>query len=412
VVLFLDLFLGLVIGFLKVGQIGEVFVKNFEIKMKNILISGGPVHAHLDAVKIITNRFKGGLMAATAEQLNALPDVEVHYLSSKGSVIPGIPTDQLHEHFGFHDYMKKVLEMAPKFDAVILGAAVCNLILINPFEGKFPSHNYKPGDIIPIDFTIAPRVIDEVKKVAPNTHLFGFKLLSGVPHEELIQAAYDIVLESKATCVFANDATDLNTKFAVTKEGAEHKMDYQDVPKFIMDMVNDKYYSTELVHNQGKYDIVLRSKEKKMRSLIDCYRNKFVEKNGYVFGTVAVRLDGPRWEKPVFLTTARGKNEIEDFTIVENVDHENRVVKSYGKKATLNAPLLERIFWLNPNVKAIVHYHDTTIMNFGTSDFKILPYAPPGTQRDSLRDERYLRSDFEIRNHGIFILIREQNNGL
>jgi phosphopantothenoylcysteine synthetase/decarboxylase len=28
-----------------------------------ILITGGPVHAYLDAVKIITNKFKGGLMA-------------------------------------------------------------------------------------------------------------------------------------------------------------------------------------------------------------------------------------------------------------------------------------------------------------------------------------------------------------
>jgi phosphopantothenoylcysteine synthetase/decarboxylase len=28
-----------------------------------ILITGGPVHAYLDPVKIITNKFKGGLMA-------------------------------------------------------------------------------------------------------------------------------------------------------------------------------------------------------------------------------------------------------------------------------------------------------------------------------------------------------------
>ena len=28
-----------------------------------MLITGGPVHAYLDAVKIITNKFKGGLMA-------------------------------------------------------------------------------------------------------------------------------------------------------------------------------------------------------------------------------------------------------------------------------------------------------------------------------------------------------------
>jgi hypothetical protein len=33
-----------------------------------ILITGGPVHAYLDAVKIITNKFKGGLMAELGKE--------------------------------------------------------------------------------------------------------------------------------------------------------------------------------------------------------------------------------------------------------------------------------------------------------------------------------------------------------
>src|SRR3990167_2937312 len=97
---------------------------------------------------------------------------------------------QVLEHKGFEDYCAKVLALAPTMDGVILGAAVANLIPAKPYVGKFPSHDYKPGDMIPIDFTIAPRVIDEVKRVAPQTHLFGYKLLSGVSHEELIRAAY------------------------------------------------------------------------------------------------------------------------------------------------------------------------------------------------------------------------------
>ena len=302
--------------------------------MKKILVTGGPVHAHLDSVKLITNRFRGGLMAATADKFNHLPGVEVHYLSSKASVVPNsISKQRLHIHSGFHDYMEKVLEMAPKFDAVVLGAAVCNLIPVKPFEGKFPSHNYKPGDIIPIDFTIAPRVIDEVKKVAPNTHLFGYKLLQGVDHEELVQAAYDIVLESRATCVFANDANDLNTKFAVTKEGAEHRVLFPQQAKFMMDMINDEYYRTELV-DIDSINCSLRSldqTETKTIEVINRFKDKFIEKNGYVFGTVAVRMENG------FMTTARGKNEIEDLVVVDRVDHGKRIVYSHGKKATLNA---------------------------------------------------------------------------
>src|SRR3989344_5713965 len=99
-------------------------------------------------------------------------------------------------HDGLEDYKRIVLELAPEMDAVVLGAAVANLVPVKPFHGKFPSHNYKPDDVIPIDFTIAPRIIDEVKKVAPQTNLFGFKLLSDVANDELIRAAYEVLLAS------------------------------------------------------------------------------------------------------------------------------------------------------------------------------------------------------------------------
>ena len=38
--------------------------------MKRILVTGGPVHAFLDDVKIITNSFKGGLMARLVTDLD------------------------------------------------------------------------------------------------------------------------------------------------------------------------------------------------------------------------------------------------------------------------------------------------------------------------------------------------------
>lgn len=40
-----------------------------------ILVTGGPVHGYLDPVKIVTNRFRGGLMLALAEQLSEQHEV-------------------------------------------------------------------------------------------------------------------------------------------------------------------------------------------------------------------------------------------------------------------------------------------------------------------------------------------------
>ena len=178
-----------------------------------ILVTGGPVHAKLDAVKFVTNRFKGGLMAKLADEIIE-QGVHVTYLCSKGSKRPqGMGHDdeagnlEVVYHDGFHDYRAKVKEMAPEFDAVVLGAAVANLIPVAywgkpvsdgeshkhpkhslPLEGKFPSHNYEPGDSIEMEWQIAPRIIDEAKAVMKKgAHLFGFKLLGGVEHEAAVR---------------------------------------------------------------------------------------------------------------------------------------------------------------------------------------------------------------------------------
>lgn len=356
--------------------------------MKKILVTGGPVHAYLDDVKLITNRFKGGMMSLLAEMLCA-KDTEVTYLCA-----PSVGAERPHErdglkvitHTGFDDYRSQVLALAPTMDAVVLGAAVANLIPAKRIVGKFPSHNYKPGDIVPLEFMIAPRIIDDVKRVAPNTHLFGFKLLSGVPHEELIDAAYDIVLEAKATAVFANDAEKLEQKFAVTKERGVHPMNYRNVARWIVEMINDEYYSTTFVRRAP----LTHRAEERVRALIAEYSDRFTRtKQGLIFGTVAIRYrDG-------FITTGRGKRELDSLAHVVHVDHETRVVFTANEaRASLNAPLLACLFE-NEDVETIVHFHDQVpgLVNE--------PYAPPGTRRDSRRTNT---RSFNITEHGCVLL--------
>ena len=96
--------------------------------MKKILITGGPVHAYLDPVKIITNRFRGGRMVQLAEEFAECVDLDITYLTTKQSVQPNKNVCIVH-HDGFDDYMAKVKSLAAEQDAVILGAAVANLIV-------------------------------------------------------------------------------------------------------------------------------------------------------------------------------------------------------------------------------------------------------------------------------------------
>lgn len=378
--------------------------------MTKILVSGGPVHAYLDAVKLITNRFKGGLMAKLASDLvlkgsTLDDDVYVTYLCTKDSKLPG-PPPLLFEsgrikvvyHDGFEDYRDKVLELAPEMDAVILGAAVANLIPLNPLKGKFPSHNYKVGDKIPIDFTIAPRIINMVKKVAPQTTLFGFKLLSGVEHEELIRAAYEIVLDSGATGVIANDATDLQSKYVVTKERGVHPVQMKDLSEYLWPFIRDEYYHTTVHDPEWVVRNTDAEEEYQANRQFKLLKQKYEEKfqpipEGYLFGTIAIRP----YCGSGFWTTLRGKKELEKIDKVTSVDHFKKEIRA-NAKVTLNAPLLDMIFKSNHNVHAIVHYHKQE------GGLLVFDYAPPGTVRDSMRDPILLRRSFNIKEHGCFLL--------
>lgn len=366
-----------------------------------ILITGGPVYAHLDAVKIITNKFRGGRMAQLADILldrayGVEGGLHIIYLTARGYAIPNDrnPNIEMVYHDGYDDYKKKVLELAPECDAVVLGAAVCNLIPAKPWKEKFPSHQYTEGDTIPIPFKIAPRIINMVKKVAPKTTLFGFKLLKGVPHGELIEAAYEVVTDSGAACVFANDADDLDTKFAVTKERSVHALVGDWFVDFLWNMIWDKYYST-VIENRKQPPIRVRDIACILRKR---YASKFKAtygKNKLVFGTIAVRLK--EGENP-FLVTSRGKKEFEDWTVVRGVNHLNREVYVSGKKASLNAPLLDTLFTNNQDVFAIVHFHESL------PGLPMKQWAPPGTVRDSLRTD--IRNSFVIDSHGTFLLLK------
>ena len=377
--------------------------------MKHILITGGPVHSYLDDVKIITNKFKGGLMAELAtnfvkhseEQELSADKIHVTYLCSKNSQQPwfdemqsgeNTPYCKVLHHDGIDSYMHEVARLSKGMDAVVLGAAVANLIPKEKIIGKFPSHNYKPGDTIPIEFTIAPRIIDEVKKANPKTLLFGYKLLSGVNYYELVSAAYGVLLESKAVTVFANDAKNLMQKYAVTKERGVHTIFNNDVMQWIIDRMKEKYYSTKTAKTDNVNEEQLRHKEY-LNKLLCEYRNNFIETDeGYVFGSGAMHIkDGE------FVTTARGKNEVEDYAYVTSVDHGTReIICGTTKKASLNAPLFHYIFTSYPDVKQILHFHHQR------EDLATVDYATPGTDMDSIRDEAHGPS-FNIKGHGCIL---------
>lgn len=365
--------------------------------MRKILITGGPVHAHIDDVKIVTNRFKGGLMAALAEDLAAKSGSHVVYLTAPGAASPA-PRENIEvvRHAGFWDYSQKVMELGARSTDVVLGAAVANLIPKTPIVGKFPSHDYQEGETVSLDFVITPRVITKIKPAFPALNLFGFKLLSGASHEELMRAAWKTLEESKAAAVVANDASDLLKKYVLTKEGAVHEMGHGGVGDFLWKMMGDEFYATIKVES-SRSEVDGQAREE-LEVLLESWRTKepgmFPQMpGGLVFGSAAVKCGNGFW------TTGRGKRELLERAKVESVDHAARKVAVSEGKASLNAPLMAAVFEALPLARSIIHGH---VQRQG---LPTLDWAQPGTVADSRRE---VRGSFNIDKHGCFIVLDGQ----
>jgi len=355
---------------------------------KKVVISAGPIPGKLDSVKIVTNKFKGGLAIKTAEELSETYGFDVELVVWEGTKVDSksdMKITRIGDIFEYYSCMKDV-----EADAYILAAAVANLIPASPWEGKFPSHNYKVGEEFDIKFTIAPRIIDMIKKAHPRTTLIGYKLFDGT-EEELIEAGWETLCNSKSNVVFCNHPkTAKLEKIALMTDGTRKKMSFDEHIEFIARVINLQWYSTRL--------------EGSPVSISSHIMNQILKQIGikyppYIFGTVAIRNDKG------FTTTARGKKVVGDYCRVYSVNHEKREVVS-SSKATLNAPFIEKLFALHPNVNCIVHGHRVV-------EAPTFPYSFSGTMEEtSLADTIVGNRIFNVDAHGYYALFKNAEEAL
>lgn len=376
--------------------------------MAKILVTGGPVGAKLDAVKWVTNGFRGGRMAALADALR-LESHDVFYLMQKGSREPEHCSVITHE--GFADYMGKVRSIVRDVDMIVMGAAVANLIPEPPWgtEQKFPSHEFEEGETVEVPFKVSPRIINMVKEINPRVKLIGFKLLAGVGYDELLMAANKVMDGSNADIVVANELSNLDQKYVLTKERGIISMKESFLANFLSELAKDKYYHTSKIGEMWKASSPTTEDIKMYRRLVRKYANKIIEHgkqpNGMIFGCVATRIEN---RESGFLCSQRGKSltfteddPVHVITVLHDDDGGDvSLPNDEHRKASLNAPLLSEIFRTNPDVMGIVHIHD------GDEGNATYDYAPPGTVRDSRRECHH---DFHIKGHGSFYLMWESD---
>ena len=203
-------------------------------------------------------------------------------------------------------------------------------------------------------------------------------------NSEIIEETYRSLLENKWYFVILDVKGVLNV---LTKEKSLFEINNEQ--QFINEFEQDIYYKT-IISNQkmkiNKNDLkIYKEYIKKYKEIM--LKNIYGDK--YIFGSIAVKTENG------FITTIRGKENLNDYTIVNSVDHTNHTLNVANKKATLNAPLLDYLF-KNDKVKVIVH------INHEYDDkLPYYDYAFPGTVRDSIRNNK---TSFNIEHHGVIYL--------
>lgn len=169
---------------------------------RQILLTSGPTRAPLDAIRFLTNRSTGrfGTLVAQAALRRG---AAVTMIYGAGSEVPG-PHPRLHVvRVETNADLARTLRAqlsARRFDAVIHAMAVLDFQPTTVRRGKVGSR----GGPWVIRLVRAPKIIQRIRRWAPQTPLIAFKLESRGGKRRLVAAARRLLAESRADVVAAN----------------------------------------------------------------------------------------------------------------------------------------------------------------------------------------------------------------
>ncbi len=184
-----------------------------------ILITSGGTKVPIDSVRHIGNFSTGRYGSEIADSL--IPSLwkerlkkdhngELIFFHEKGSKLPIAVNCDIVNRVEYKDYFEylsvKDIIKEKQPDIIISAAAVSDYIVKDAVTGKISSDN----EDITITLTKAEKVISKFRELAPNSIIYGFKLLVWPSEDEVISAVKK-VLKSGADYVVFNDLNELKS---------------------------------------------------------------------------------------------------------------------------------------------------------------------------------------------------------
>ena len=182
-----------------------------------ILITSGGTKVPIDSVRHIGNFSTGRYGSELAdslipslwkERLKTDHDGKLIFFHEKGSKLPIAVNCDIVNRIEYKDYFEylhvKDIIKDEQPDIIISAAAVSDYIVKDSVTGKISSDN----EDLTITLTKAEKVISKFRELAPNSIIYGFKLLVS-PSEDEVIAAVKKVLKNGADYVVYNDLNEL-----------------------------------------------------------------------------------------------------------------------------------------------------------------------------------------------------------
>ena len=190
-----------------------------------IVITAGGTSEPIDDVRKITNTSTGSLGLAIGnaflhEHRNVVD--KIYYLHGERAPYHD---DQLVEHIRIGGTMDLKAQLSrllreENIHAVIHAMAVSDYMVdkvttVEAIRTGIESDKIQGNKIsssiddLAIILKRTPKIISMIKELSPGSRLVGFKLLSGVPHEELISVASALMEKNDCDFVLANDLSEI-----------------------------------------------------------------------------------------------------------------------------------------------------------------------------------------------------------
>ena len=163
-----------------------------------VLITAGGTREPIDAVRVIANSSTGRLGAVLAER-SRVAGLEVMLLrAAHGAPAPdGVIA---HAFSTSADLASLLEEHASDADVIVHAAAVADYLPV-PEAGKLSSD----AEELVLRLRRAPKLVDALRRFAPEALLIGFKLTAGVDEATRLAAAASLLRRADLDLVVAND---------------------------------------------------------------------------------------------------------------------------------------------------------------------------------------------------------------